>query len=236
MATTSARPCRGRLASPRSHRVARWWSRPPPLGSRPTRAGLSDLGAHRLDGFERSEHPCCVSVYPDVPIDDRPLRRATPPSATFPARGAPLIGRAGDLAVLEALLRHHRLVTVVGPGGVGKTRVALAAATAASSQFPTAPGLSSWRRGRPRPRRARSRGRHPRRGAAASTTPRALATALGVQRPPHRDSTTASTSHSGWTTSSRPSSSPARTSRCWPRAASRWAARASRCSPFHHWP
>lgn len=43
-----------------------------------------------------------------------------------PAAGTRLIGRAAELAALDALLREHRLVTLAGPGGIGKTRLALA--------------------------------------------------------------------------------------------------------------
>ncbi|MFC9893798.1 BTAD domain-containing putative transcriptional regulator [Nocardia sp. NPDC127579] len=37
-----------------------------------------------------------------------------------------LVGRDGDLRALRAMLDTHRLVTITGPGGVGKTRIALA--------------------------------------------------------------------------------------------------------------
>ncbi len=46
----------------------------------------------------------------------------------------PLIGRDSDLQALQTLLAQYRLVTVVGPGGVGKTRLALAAASWALQQ------------------------------------------------------------------------------------------------------
>jgi predicted ATPase/DNA-binding CsgD family transcriptional regulator len=52
------------------------------------------------------------------------------------ARLSPMIGRRAELASLRAALRSARLVTVTGPGGVGKTRLALAALEAG-------PGASS---------------------------------------------------------------------------------------------
>ena len=57
-----------------------------------------------------------------------PEEAAAPPrrrTASVPAPPTPTVGRAGDLARLRALLvdRATRLVTVVGPGGVGKTRL-----------------------------------------------------------------------------------------------------------------
>jgi hypothetical protein len=50
---------------------------------------------------------------------------------SLPVFLAPLIGREHELVTLEQLLRHVgvRLVTLAGPGGVGKTRLAVAAAS-----------------------------------------------------------------------------------------------------------
>lgn len=45
------------------------------------------------------------------------------------------VGRQRELAELGGLLRTARLVTVTGPGGVGKTRVALRAAAELSGEF-----------------------------------------------------------------------------------------------------
>ncbi|MFJ2206908.1 AfsR/SARP family transcriptional regulator [Streptomyces microflavus] len=59
---------------------------------------------------------------------------ATPPSppshSNLPVPLTPLVGRRQALADLSQLLAEARLVTLTGPGGVGKTRLAVAAATA----------------------------------------------------------------------------------------------------------
>lgn len=58
--------------------------------------------------------------------------------AGLPAPASPLIGREGEVVSVVALLRRDevRLVTLTGPGGVGKTRLALAAAEAVAADFP----------------------------------------------------------------------------------------------------
>ena len=53
---------------------------------------------------------------------------ARPMAGNLPPAAPALIGRAADLATLDGLLGAHRLVTLAGSGGVGKTRLALAAA------------------------------------------------------------------------------------------------------------
>jgi predicted ATPase/DNA-binding NarL/FixJ family response regulator len=54
----------------------------------------------------------------------------------LPADVSAFVGRADELAWLAALLPGARLVTVTGPGGVGKTRLALRAAAGASGDYP----------------------------------------------------------------------------------------------------
>jgi predicted ATPase/class 3 adenylate cyclase len=49
-------------------------------------------------------------------------------NVAMPAAGSRLFGRAEDLAVLRPLIEQHPLVTIIGPGGIGKTRLALAIA------------------------------------------------------------------------------------------------------------
>ena len=55
---------------------------------------------------------------------------------SVPALLSRTIGREGELARVDAALVEHRLVTLTGPGGVGKTRLAIEAATLAASRFP----------------------------------------------------------------------------------------------------
>ena len=59
-----------------------------------------------------------------------PARR---PAPTIPRPATRLVGRDAEVAALERLLARERLVTVVGPGGVGKTRVEHAAEARQSS-------------------------------------------------------------------------------------------------------
>jgi predicted ATPase/DNA-binding NarL/FixJ family response regulator len=54
----------------------------------------------------------------------------------LPAEATSFVGREGELADLDSLLGTARLVTVAGPAGVGKTRLALRAAAEAAGRYP----------------------------------------------------------------------------------------------------
>jgi predicted ATPase/DNA-binding SARP family transcriptional activator len=67
---------------------------------------------------------------PDPDPVARPDRRST-----IPVSLTALIGRTDELRDLAALLALHRFVTLVGPGGVGKTRLALEVGRAAAAEL-----------------------------------------------------------------------------------------------------
>jgi predicted ATPase/DNA-binding XRE family transcriptional regulator len=74
-----------------------------------------------------------------VPVRARPAR-AAPDAATarprdLPVPTTPLLGREEEVRRVGRLLGEHRLVTLSGPGGVGKTRLALAVATAVRDRY-----------------------------------------------------------------------------------------------------
>ena len=53
----------------------------------------------------------------------------------LPVELTSFVGRASELALVDGALQRSRLVTLVGPGGVGKSRTALRAAAAAAARF-----------------------------------------------------------------------------------------------------
>jgi predicted ATPase/DNA-binding winged helix-turn-helix (wHTH) protein len=60
---------------------------------------------------------------------------AAPPNTTLPQRPAPLVGRDKELELLANWLRSSRLLSFVGPGGVGKTSVAISLAASVRNDF-----------------------------------------------------------------------------------------------------
>ena len=69
------------------------------------------------------------------------------PNTALPAARGLLFGRDGELAELQTMLAQHRLINVVGPGGVGKTAVAMAVARAhvsAATQPPSSASSAAW--------------------------------------------------------------------------------------------
>ena len=74
-----------------------------------------------------------------VPIENDPVADqaalAPPRERSLPEPASPLIGREAELDALDELVPGHRLVTLTGAGGIGKTRLALAVAARLASRW-----------------------------------------------------------------------------------------------------
>jgi len=92
---------------------------------------LRDLGVHRLKDLTAPER-----IYQLGAEEHPPLKTLHQTNLPIPA--TPFLGRDTELAELSVLLRRDdvRLVTLTGPGGTGKTRLALQAAAEAADHLP----------------------------------------------------------------------------------------------------
>ncbi|HEV3480230.1 MAG TPA: adenylate/guanylate cyclase domain-containing protein [Gaiellaceae bacterium] len=90
---------------------------------------LRDLGEHRLKDLSAPQR-----LYQLGDAEYPPLR--TLHRTNLPIQPTPLVGREHELEEAGALLRSHRLLTLTGPGGSGKTRLALQLTAEAIDDFP----------------------------------------------------------------------------------------------------
>ena len=92
---------------------------------------LRDLGEHRFKDLAAAER-----VYQLGEGEFPPLKSLYRTNLPVPA--TPFLGRADELASVVELLRRDevRLLTLIGPGGTGKTRLALQAAAEVAEEFP----------------------------------------------------------------------------------------------------
>jgi len=102
----------------------------------PDGASVRDLGFHRLKDIGAPERIYQLAA-PGLREDFPPLK-SLGTQTSLPVPATPLVGRDDDLERLCAAISRPgvRLVTLTGPGGVGKTRLSLAAAAALDHAFP----------------------------------------------------------------------------------------------------
>jgi predicted ATPase/DNA-binding CsgD family transcriptional regulator len=100
-------------------------------------AALTDLGVHRLKDRGRPEQ-----IFQLQAAEFPPLRSLGNPALqnNLPAQLSTFIGRDREVCDVRALVESARLVTLTGPGGVGKTRLGLQAA----AELLDGPGDGVW--------------------------------------------------------------------------------------------
>ena len=92
----------------------------------PHGASLRDLGNHRLKDLGRPEQIFQLDVQ-GLSDDFPPIRSLDNPELAnnLPAQLSSFVGREAELSQIRSIIETSRLVTLTGPGGSGKTRLAL---------------------------------------------------------------------------------------------------------------
>ncbi len=91
----------------------------------PTGTWLTDLGTHALRDVARPERVTQL-CHPDLRNEFPPLRVANlTVSQRLPAQFTSFVGRGAQITEVRRLLAEHRVITLIGAGGAGKTRLAI---------------------------------------------------------------------------------------------------------------
>lgn len=98
---------------------------------------IDRAGRRFADDLGTDPSPALVHLRARIDAHD-PSLRAPPraPRSNLPAEVSSFVGRGDELAEVDATLQQARLVTLTGPGGVGKSRLAMRAAQATLSRHP----------------------------------------------------------------------------------------------------
>jgi predicted ATPase/class 3 adenylate cyclase len=106
------------------------------LDQLPDGATLVDLGSHRLKDLGRPEHLFQL-VHPDLAHDFPPLATLDRHPNNLPTQASSFVGRDAELGAIRHRLEEEavRLLTLTGPGGTGKTRLALRVAADQIDRF-----------------------------------------------------------------------------------------------------
>src|SRR4051812_44475798 len=95
---------------------------------------LRDLGKHRLKDLAHPQHLSDLEI--DGVPSDFPSPRSLEIPTNLPAEVTSFVGREREQRDVAELLTRARLVTLTGPGGAGKTRLALRVAAEVRDRFP----------------------------------------------------------------------------------------------------
>ena len=101
----------------------------------PENISLRDLGERRLKDLIRPEHVYQL-VLPGLPVDFPPLKTLDFYRHNLPVQLTSFIGREKEMEEIKQFVLAHRLITLTGIGGTGKTRLSLQVAADVLHQFP----------------------------------------------------------------------------------------------------
>lgn len=101
----------------------------------PPRAGLVELGWHRLRDVAAPEQVFQL-VHPDLTTAFPPLTTADRRRHNLPAALTSFVGRQAETTAVKRLVSRSRLLTLVGAGGVGKSRLAFQVAAELLPDYP----------------------------------------------------------------------------------------------------
>lgn len=104
-------------------------------GHLPANAQLRDLGERRLKDLVSAERIFQLWL-PDLPADFPVLKTLDSFRMNLPAQLTSFVGRESEMAEVRRRMTWHRLVTLTGPGGTGKTRLSLQVAAELLDVFP----------------------------------------------------------------------------------------------------
>ncbi len=93
-------------------------------GGLPANASLRDLGEHRLKNLLSPEHIWQL-LAPHIPADFPPVTSLNSLPNNLPVQLTSFVGRQAEISQVRSLMGTHRLITLTGTGGTGKTRLAL---------------------------------------------------------------------------------------------------------------
>jgi len=101
----------------------------------PENISLRDMGERRLKDLIRPKHIYQLDIA-DLPVEFPALKTLDKYRHNLPTQMTSFIGREKEMVEIKQALAEHRLITLTGSGGAGKTRLSLQVAADALDQFP----------------------------------------------------------------------------------------------------
>jgi predicted ATPase/class 3 adenylate cyclase len=109
----------------------------------PAGASLLDLGSHRLKDLTEPEQVWQLTIA-GLPAEFPPLKSLETIPNNLPVQQTSFRGREHDLEEVKSLLSQHKLLTLSGSGGVGKTRLALQVGAEVLDNYPDGVWLADF--------------------------------------------------------------------------------------------